>query len=207
MVLGHVAETVKYARRALDLVPEDDLSGAEGPRAFLGLASWASGDLEAAHRTYATGMASVQRAGYISDVISGTSVLADIRIAQGRLHEAMRTYERALQLAAEQGEPVPRGTADLYVGLSELHRERGDLHAATQHLMTSKELSERTGLPHNRSRWCVAMARIREAQGDLDGALDLLDEAERLYVRDFFPQCASGRGVEGTRVGRAGEVG
>jgi LuxR family maltose regulon positive regulatory protein len=31
------------------------------------------------------------------------------------------------------------------------------------------------------------MARIREAQGDLDGALDLLHEAERLYKRDFFP--------------------
>ena len=31
------------------------------------------------------------------------------------------------------------------------------------------------------------MARIREAQGDLDGALDLLDEAERLYVSDFYP--------------------
>ena len=31
------------------------------------------------------------------------------------------------------------------------------------------------------------MARIREAEGDLGGALDLLDEAERLYVGDFFP--------------------
>ena len=31
------------------------------------------------------------------------------------------------------------------------------------------------------------MARVREAEGDLDGALDLLDEAERLYVSDFFP--------------------
>ena len=31
------------------------------------------------------------------------------------------------------------------------------------------------------------MARMREAEGDLDGALDLLDEAERLYVGDFFP--------------------
>lgn len=31
------------------------------------------------------------------------------------------------------------------------------------------------------------MARIRQVEGDLDGALDLLDEAERLYLRAFFP--------------------
>ena len=31
------------------------------------------------------------------------------------------------------------------------------------------------------------MARIREAQGDLNGALDLLQEAERLYVSSFTP--------------------
>jgi LuxR family maltose regulon positive regulatory protein len=42
-------------------------------------------------------------------------------------------------------------------------------------------------LPQNRYRWRVAMARIREAEGDLGGALDLLNEAERLYVSDFFP--------------------
>ena len=31
------------------------------------------------------------------------------------------------------------------------------------------------------------MARIRQAEGDLGGALDLLNEAERRYVSDFFP--------------------
>jgi LuxR family maltose regulon positive regulatory protein len=71
--------------------------------------------------------------------------------------------------------------------MSELHREQNDLHAATQLLLKSKELGERTGLPQNWYHWCVAMARIREAQGDLDGTLDLLGEAERLYTSDFFP--------------------
>jgi LuxR family maltose regulon positive regulatory protein len=132
-------------------------------------------------------MARVQRAGNLSDAISGTVALADIRIAQGRLREAMRTYERGLQLAIEQDGPVQRGTADLHVGMSELHREQNNLQAATQDLMLSKELGERTGLPQNWSRWFVAQARIREAEGDLDVALDLLREAEHRYVSDFFP--------------------
>lgn len=77
--------------------------------------------------------------------------------------------------------------ADMYVGMSDLLRERNDLNAATQRLLRSKELGEQAALPQNRYRWRVAMARIREAQGDPEGALGLLDEAERLYVSDFSP--------------------
>ena len=136
---------------------------------------------------YAECMAQIQQAGHLSDVLGCAIALADIRITQGRLREAKSIYEQALQRATEQGEPVLRGTADIYVGLSELHREHNDLHAATELLLRSKELGELAGLPQNPYRWCVAMARIREAEGDLDGALDLLCEAERLYVGDFFP--------------------
>ncbi len=191
-LLGNIFDTVKYARVALEFLQEGDRPDrfpeeAGAAEALLGLASWASGDLETAYRVFADSMARVQMAGYVSDTLSGTLALADIRIAQGRLHEAIRLYERSLQLTVEQGEPVLRGTADLYVGMSELHREQNDLRTATHLLLKSKQLSEQTGFPYNRSRWCVAMARIQEAQGDLNGALELLHEAERWYVRDFFP--------------------
>ena len=83
--------------------------------------------------------------------------------------------------------PVLRGTADMYVGMSQIACERGDLHAATQHLLRSQELGEHTGLPQNPYRWRVAMARVREAQGDLAGALTLLDDAQRVYLGDFSP--------------------
>jgi LuxR family maltose regulon positive regulatory protein len=185
---GDVPATEIYARQALDLAPSDDLLTRGGAAGFLGLAFWTSGDLEAAHQTYAEGMASLQKAGSIADAINGAITLGAIRIAQGRLREAMRTYERALQLANAQGTPGLRGTADIYVGMSELEREHGDLQSATQHLLRSKELGEHAGFPQNRYRWCVAMARIREAEGDLDGALTLLDEAERLYMSDFSPK-------------------
>ncbi len=184
---GDVADTVKYAQQVLDLLPKDDHLSRGGVAGFLGLAAWTSGDLEAAYRAFAEGMAHLQMAGNISDAIGGAITLADIRIGQGRLREAMRTYEQALQLAAKQGAIVPRGTSDMYVGLSEVHREHNDLHAAAQDLLRSKELGEHTGFPQNRYRFPVAMARIREAQGDLESALNLLDEAENLYVSSFSP--------------------
>jgi LuxR family maltose regulon positive regulatory protein len=182
-----VPGTVRHARRALELSPEEEHLGRASAAGLMGLAFWASGDLEAGHSAYAECMAGLRRAGHIADTFGCAVALADIRLVQGRLGEAMRTYEQALQCAPEQSGPVLRGTADMYVGMSELHRERNDLHAATQNLLRSQELGEHTGLPQNRYRWRVAMARIRQAEGDLGGALDLLNEAERLYVGDFFP--------------------
>ena len=187
MARGDVPGTVRHARRTLELSPADEHLGRASAAGFLGLASWASGDLEAGYSAYAECMAGLRRAGYIADTFGCAIALADIRRAQGRLGEAMHTYEQALQRASQPGGPVLRGTADMYVGMSEVHRERDDLAAATQQLLRSQELGEHTGLPQNRYRWRVAMARIRQAEGDLAGALDLLDEAERVYVGDFFP--------------------
>ena len=179
--------TVRHARWALDLSPADDYLGRASAAALMGLASWGSGDLEAGYSAYAECMAGLRRAGHIADTFGCAIALADIRRGQGRLGEAMRTYEQALQRASQPGGPVLRGTADMYVGMSEIYRERDDLRAGTQQLLRSQELGEHMGLPQNRYRWRVAMARIRQAEGDLGGALDLLDEAERLYVGDFFP--------------------
>ena len=187
LVRGDVPGTVRHARRTLDLALTEDHGVRAGAAGFLGLAFWASGDLEAAHPAWAQCAAGLRRSGQIADIFGCAIAMADIRLVQGRLGEAMRTYDQALQRASEQDGPVLRGTADMYVGMSEVHRERGDLQAATQQLLRSQELGEYNGLPQNPYRWRVAMARIRQAEGDLGGALDLLNEAERLYVGDFFP--------------------
>jgi hypothetical protein len=96
--------------------------------------------------------------------------------------EALRTYENALRLASDG--TSPRGIADMYVGMSQIACERNDLDSATQYLLRSHEFGE---LPQNPYRRQVAMARIREAEGDLGGALELLDEAQRVYMGDFSP--------------------
>ena len=167
--------------------PATDHHGRGITAALLGLAHWASGELEAADRSLTDGMASLQKTGNLSFAISATVGLADIRMTQGRLIDATRTYEQSLQLAQVQGEPVLQGTADLYVGLSGLYREQGDLEAAKQSLLKSEALGESAGLPDWQHRLCLAQAEIKQARGDLEGALDLLDEAQRLYYITQLP--------------------
>ena len=129
-LLGDVAGTIAHARRALDLVGEDDL-GRGSASTLLGLAYWTNADLESASGLYADAMPRFERAGYRSDAIGLALALADMRIAQGRLHDAMRTYERGLELATGQG-VVLRGAADMHVGIGEILRERDDLAGAAR---------------------------------------------------------------------------
>lgn len=181
------AGTLRYAQQALDLLPPDDHLRRGVPASLLGIASWASGDLETAQRSFADAMTSFERAGNILFAITGTYVLADMQLAAGCLREALHTYEGSLELAAAQGQPPVRGTADLYLGLGELHYEQGSDSTAAEYLQRSEELSEVAAFPRWQYRWCQVQVRVRQAQGDVHGALKMLDEAERLYMRGPIP--------------------
>ena len=185
--LGEVSATVKQAGRALELLPGNDHTWRGMVAAILGLAYWANGDLEEAHQSFSDAMAALKLSGNIPFAISSTFVRADIRVVQGRLSEAVSIYESSLELAREAGEPLPAGTEELYRGLGELSCERGDLEAATQQLQTCRQLGEQVVSNDWRHRWCAAQARLCEAQGDLAGALSLLEEAERLFQRTPVP--------------------
>src|SRR6185503_6040975 len=160
---------------------------ARGAEAFLGLGYWELGELELASRWFADGMASLERAGYLADVVGGSIVLADLEIAQGRLGGAHALYTRGMERATRAGPPILRGAADMHVGLSDVAYERGDLAAAADHLAAAEQLGEVLAFPRFPYRSRLARARILGARGDVDGALEQLAEAERLYRTDFSP--------------------
>ncbi|WP_327585146.1 LuxR C-terminal-related transcriptional regulator [Nonomuraea sp. NBC_00507] len=188
---GDAAGTAQHAQRALEMAGPGAHLSRGAAAGFLGLAAWANGEIEPGLRTFSEAVRSLRAAGNLADALSGTIVLADMWLAAGRPERARGLYEAALREATAHGDThgtaLPLPTADLHVGLSELDRELGNLAGATQHLETAKALGERAEMTENRHRWFLAMARIREADGDPDGAISLLDQAERLYVRGFFP--------------------
>ncbi|MGE0058735.1 MAG: LuxR C-terminal-related transcriptional regulator [Dehalococcoidia bacterium] len=186
-VQGDPSATVIHAERALEALPEEDLVRRGVIDALLALAYWTRGDLEPAYRSLADGTATFEKAGSIHFAISGTFILADIRLLQGRLSDATAVYERALKTALAKGEPPIRGTADIYLGLSELHRERSEDGAAEAYLKRCEELDESAGQVTFRYRWCLAKARERQSRGDLAGALEYLDWAEDSFVAGPLP--------------------
>jgi LuxR family maltose regulon positive regulatory protein len=187
LILGNVSETLNYALMALDIVPENDHFRRGAIAGTLGIAYWTCGDLDAAYRHLNDCVIHLQMAGHIHLASSVTFVLADIRQVQGRLPEAVRAYESSLQLVAASNEAVPLASADLYLGLSALNREQGDMEAAAQHLRRSKELGELAALPGWQYRWYLAQARVKEDQGDFDAALTLLYDAEHLDLDPLIP--------------------
>ena len=173
-----------------------------------GLASWTTGDLAAAHDGYAECIEGLLKVGFLPDVLGCSVTVADIRRTQGRLGEAVSAYERALELAAvEPGAPPLRGTADMHVGLAELLLDRDELAAAAERLAISHTLGDHNGLPKNPYRSRVTMARLREAEGDLDAALALLDEADRVYNGDYSPNVRPVPAVRARLWIRRGELG
>ncbi len=185
--VGDVAGTTAHARRALELCgPGDHLSRAAAA-GFLGLAAWARGDLDTAVPTFADVGPNLHAAGNIADELASTMVLAELWMARGSLNQARRLLEQALGAADSAGIASGPPTADLHVGISALHCESGALAAAQHHLESGIALGEAASLPENRYRRFVVMARLEYLFGNPGRAVELLGEAERRYLRGFFP--------------------
>jgi LuxR family maltose regulon positive regulatory protein len=131
-------------------------------------------------------MASMERAGHLADVVAGAVTMADIRVGQGRLTDALTVLERGLALATAS-RPALRGVPNMHVGISDILRERDDLAGARRHLEAAADSGAESWFRQYPHRSRVVSARICQAEQDPAGALRLLDEAEAVYVAEFSP--------------------
>jgi LuxR family transcriptional regulator, maltose regulon positive regulatory protein len=186
-VQGDPAATVKYAELALQLIPEDDFDRRAQAIISLEVTHWASGNLESAIRAMGDWMESMTRLGNHVYVVASAFAAADMLVGLGRLSKAERTYQDALQLAAQHGPEAEHITAHHHLGLFMIYRQRGDDTLAAHHLKRAAELGPQTTLVDWLYRWHVAQAQLKEAAGDLETALALLDEAKRVYIQSLVP--------------------
>jgi LuxR family maltose regulon positive regulatory protein len=187
-VYGDLARTVALSQRALRGLPGEALIWRGNTLAQLGVAYALNGDMEAASRTFAEAYAVNEAAGnaYAVRIITWRS--ARLQRAQGRLRRAAEIYRKLLQQTSEQAAlgqlPV---TGYCHLDLGDLSREWNDLAAAAQHLKEGIERIERAGSPTILLDGYIALARLRQAQGDEGGALWAIQEAEWLVSKHNLP--------------------
>jgi LuxR family maltose regulon positive regulatory protein len=186
-VQGNLADTVKYAELAVQLIPEDDFYRRAQAAIMLEFTQWATGNLEAALRAMHDWMDNMQKMGNLVFVVASAFGVADLQVALGRLRDAENTLQEAIRLAATQGREAESVTAHHHLELTLLAHERGDDAAATQCLHKAAELGQYTTLVDWPYRWHVAQAQLKASSGELDRALELLDEAQRVYVKNPVP--------------------
>ena len=184
---GDAAGAIKHARQALDLLPDTESLWRGGSIAILGLASWSTGDLDTAFDSFYKGLYMIEGAGRAYYRISGTHVLAEIRLEQGRLKDTYAIYRKSLKMAEELKDPVIKGIGDIYYGLAELAIEHNDLELAQANFSRARALGEEGTLHENKHKQYMIDARIQEAQGLKTVALERMQEAEEQFMRDAVP--------------------
>jgi LuxR family maltose regulon positive regulatory protein len=177
---GDPPSAIEHARRALALLPEDNLD----PRPFaaisLAQAYQAAGDLEAAITAFTEAGALGRAAGHDYVALSAMASQAHLQLARGRLREANDILRRALGFAAERGSELLPAMGSVRIGMGELCYEWDDLEAAARHLTEGVELAGRTGDFEILMWGHVALSQVRWARGDAEGALAAAREAERV---------------------------
>jgi LuxR family transcriptional regulator, maltose regulon positive regulatory protein len=174
---GDTPSAIQLARQALDSLPADDLFLRGLVAMNLGLAYDAQGDMAPASQAYSLAQAIGQASG--NDLVSlmSASQLADIKVLQGKLHEAAAMYRQIIQ-SAESGQQLSIASM-AYVSMGRLLYEWGDLDTATRHLTTAIELGQQWKSADMPATCLVHWAHIKQTQGNADGAQDLLLQAEQ----------------------------
>ena len=111
---------IEFSRRALDLLPEDDLYLRGELALNLGHAYWATGDVEEASKAFAESATSSQTAGNLRAAVFALRYQAKLEMIGGRLRSAEEFLRRAQRLAGDQDEQPLSAVGIVHVGMAEL---------------------------------------------------------------------------------------
>jgi len=172
------AETMLIqSRRALEFLPHNNVITRANANWSLGVAYMFQGDRAAAGRAFAESISLSQPAGATFTTILATIGLGNVQEANNQLYQAAETYRRILQLAGDQPLQI---IGEVHLGLAHILYEWNDLDGAEQHGQQALQLEQQYEKGIDRYIVCeVFLARLKLAQGDLEGAAAILERANQ----------------------------
>ena len=185
--LGDIPAIIRHARRALDCLPEQDLTWRRDAALALGDAQGFRGDLASAYAARLEAAEASQAAG---DTVF--SMLAHLKVAitlreQGRLQRTIEACQEQLEFASRSGLVHASAPSGFLAIWGEALAELGDLEGALDLVTGGMEAVERGGESLVTGWGYLCLARVLYSRGDMAGVIALARKVERRAQESQMP--------------------
>jgi LuxR family maltose regulon positive regulatory protein len=185
---GDIEQTIALNRQALEYLPETELFGRSVLAASLGAAYWWSGSLAEADHAFAEARVISQAAGNAHAGVASLCGQGYLQMVWGKLHRAVELFQQAIQEATEPNGQILPVASLAYGGLGEVLYQWNELDQAEQALLEAMRFAKEWGDPRALSYAQAILAHVRHTQGQREGTLQLLDQAEQIAQQHHITQ-------------------
>jgi len=181
------AGVIPHARRALEYLPEEDVTWRGSAAITLGDAYIYQGRYVEAHRIYLEALEATKATGKTYLIVNFSLKLALCLRSLGRLQEAIEICQQRLQLATKTGLSETEIVGWLLAIWGDILAEVDDLDGAIDQVRKGVELTER-GRDVAMLTWSyLCLARVLFSRGDLPGAEKIVIETAKIARESTVP--------------------
>jgi LuxR family maltose regulon positive regulatory protein len=184
---GDAIVAIAWAEAALRDLDADNLLTRGWVYQALGRAYRGKGELAQAIESYAEAASITRRSGNAHAVMRAMFGQSQMERAHGQLGRAIETCRQAIAWSAERGHAYP-GVGMMHLLLANMLRERNELDAALRLAKEGREFCAQMEPDLTVPVFLrFVLARIEQAYGHLDAALDVVHEAQEILHRAEDP--------------------
>ena len=174
---GDIKHALQFAKEAVELLPTKDLTARSANALNLGIITYMTGEVNQAAQYFRECSETALAGNNFYVAVESLCSLGDVQVEQGQLHQALETYQQAIDLGTKlgYGQPLP-AAGHAYHGLGRLYYEWNNPEASLQHVLSGIKLNESAHLPV--SYYYTTLSKIQLAQGKQDEASESLKKVD-----------------------------
>jgi LuxR family maltose regulon positive regulatory protein len=178
-----VDEIIFHANHALEYLCPENVSVRTTTMWTLGYAYQLQGDLASATQAHLEALKISRASGNTMISLAALTSLGQIQVSKNELFQAAEYFQRVLKLA---GDPPLPAACEAHLGLARINYQWNDLEAAQKYGEQSQRLAQKMDNVDTPVNCELLFTRLKLAQGDVDGAVENLKNAERLIQAHHF---------------------
>ncbi len=177
---GDIPKTIRYARQALEYLPEQELEWRSAALLTLGDVYASKGQMVAAHKARSDALVTGKASGNAYLLMIVNLRLAEILRQQGKLQQVIDICERQLKRADESGISESAEVGWLLGIWGEVLAELNNLDRAVDQAKKGVKLTARGGDVLHELMSNLYLVRVLFSSGDITGAEDVIQSMEKI---------------------------